>query len=193
MCTFLLQKGELWDICGGFVWWVYCLPQKLKDNPIQTKNSQEITHSSPERVRYGVSSKSELFVTFASFISKDMSIIHHQYHDGWCPGDTRSQGISSHIIGLVHLVIGRDYISTCTSPILMMTRKCNLKNWYNWDKLTSGHLNSLFLLFLILLPTRKLHSTKQVWQFKTFLYGCSWYHYKLKFHLKLLLSQGPMS
>ena len=32
---------------------------------------------------------------------KDQPILHNQCHGGWCPGDARSQGISSHSIGVV--------------------------------------------------------------------------------------------
>ena len=32
---------------------------------------------------------------------QDLNILHIQYHACWCPGDERSQGISSHDIGLV--------------------------------------------------------------------------------------------
>ena len=31
---------------------------------------------------------------------KDLSILYNQYHGCWCPGDVRSQGISSHDIDL---------------------------------------------------------------------------------------------
>ena len=32
---------------------------------------------------------------------KDLPILHSQYHGCWYPGDARSQGISSHDIGLI--------------------------------------------------------------------------------------------
>ena len=32
---------------------------------------------------------------------KDLFILYIQYHGCWCPGDTRSQGISSHGIDLI--------------------------------------------------------------------------------------------
>ena len=32
---------------------------------------------------------------------KNLPILHNQYHGCWCPGDVRSQGISSHDIDLV--------------------------------------------------------------------------------------------
>ena len=44
---------------------------------------------------------------------KYQPILHSQYHGGWCHGDARSQGISNHGIGLVHL----EYCSSSNKKI----------------------------------------------------------------------------
>ena len=40
-------------------------------------------------------------LNLVSMEGMDLAILYNQYHGGWCPGDTRSQGISSHDIGLI--------------------------------------------------------------------------------------------
>ena len=57
---------------------------------------------------------------------KDLLILQSQYHGCWCPGDTRSQGISSHGIELVW----RDYSD----------RRVNRADIIQSKEVPSGHL-----------------------------------------------------
>ena len=96
---------------------------------------------------------------------QDLHIPQSQYHGCWCPGDVRSQGISSHDIDLVKLrLLGprtlrvkwsfplQNILTFCsnmtrTSPLFGTTLsimslgrrsaiQCNWLSWLNWDRTT---------------------------------------------------------
>ena len=86
-----------------------------------------------------------------SFIMEDNDLftIQNQYHGCWCPGDTRSQGISSHGIDLVF----PEYSGFNKRRVLNCFKKhiCNfnlnhfeITKWYSWSKYVMHEDRNLF-------------------------------------------------
>ena len=62
--------------------------------------------------------------------NEDLFILHNQYHGSWWPGDTRSQGISSHGIDIVFLsshgidIVFPKYSNISTRTVKLATKVC---------------------------------------------------------------------